>query len=30
MIDVELKSAIAAGIKRAQRHGDLPAFDIPS
>jgi arginyl-tRNA synthetase len=29
MIDVELRAAIADAIKRAQRHGDLPAFDIP-
>ncbi|NLT74191.1 MAG: arginine--tRNA ligase [Chloroflexi bacterium] len=30
MIDVELRETIAAGIKRAQRHGDLPSFDVPA
>jgi arginyl-tRNA synthetase len=30
MIDVELRAAIADGIKRAQRHGDLPVFNIPA
>ncbi|MHB0856332.1 MAG: arginine--tRNA ligase [Anaerolineae bacterium] len=29
MIDVELQSALVSAIKRAQRHNDLPAFDIP-
>ena len=29
MIDVELRAAITASIKRAQRHNDLPAFDVP-
>ncbi|MHB1318070.1 MAG: arginine--tRNA ligase, partial [Anaerolineae bacterium] len=30
MIDVELRAAIAESIKRAQRHGDLPGFEIPA
>lgn len=29
MITLEIRDALAHAIKRAQRHGDLPAFDIP-
>ena len=29
MIDVELKQAIAKGLKRAQKRADLPKFDLP-
>jgi arginyl-tRNA synthetase len=29
MIPFELKDCLARAIKRAQRHGDLPAFEIP-
>jgi arginyl-tRNA synthetase len=29
MIDLELRECLARAIKRAQRHGDLPAFDMP-
>jgi len=30
MIDLELRTAIADGIKRAQRHKQLPAFELPA
>jgi arginyl-tRNA synthetase len=30
MIDVEMQGAIAAALKRAQRHQALPAFEIPA
>jgi arginyl-tRNA synthetase len=30
MIDAELRATIAAGIRRAQHHNDLPAFEMPS
>ncbi len=29
MIEIELRGALAAAIKRAQRHGDLPSFAMP-
>ena len=29
LLDVQIEKAIGKSLRRAQRHGDLPAFDIP-